>query len=308
MKKNILITGGAGFIGTNLYYELKKNYNVTLIDNFSSTKKTWLNKNLVHNLNISSNKKLNIFLSKKKFYAVIHSAALFANQKSIDQPLSDLKSNIVGTLNLLNFCKMKKVKLIYFSSSCVYSTYNTQEEIIEPSFDTPYAISKFTGEQYCSFYSKYYDLNIVNLRLFNIFGEFDYSGNYRNVIPNFIQSFSKNEKIILYNNGNDSRDFTYVGDLVKATKILLKKKKLRGTFNFGFNNPIKIKTLANYIKDKTKSDSKILLAKKTRKWDKTRYRKSNSKKLFKILPNFQHTNFFKALNKTLIWYKKNKHK
>lgn len=308
MKKKILITGGAGFIGTNLFYGLNKDYNVTLVDNFSSTKKTWLNKNLVHNLNISSKKKLNNFLNKNKFYAIIHSAALFANQKSIDQPLSDLKSNIVGTVNLLNYCKNKKAKLIYFSSSCVYSTNNTKEEIIEPSFDTPYAISKFTGEQYCSFYSKYYDLNIVNLRLFNIFGEFDYSGRYRNVIPNFIKGFYKNKKITLYNNGNDSRDFTYVGDLVRATKILLKRKKLKGTFNFGFNNPIKIKLLANYIKNKTKSHSKIVLDKKIRDWDKTRYRKSTSKKLFTVLPNFKHTNFFKALNKTLNWYKKNKYK
>jgi len=308
MKKNILISGGAGFIGTNLYYGLKKDYNITLVDNFSSTKKTWLDKNLVHHLNIASNKKLNIFLSKKKFHAIIHSAALFANQKSIDQPLNDLKSNIVGTLNLLNFCKIKEIKLIYFSSSCVYSTYNTDEKIREPSFDTPYAISKFTAEQYCSFYSKYYNLDIISLRLFNIFGEFDYYGNYRNVIPNFIKNSLENKNITLFNNGNDSRDFTYVGDLVKATKILLNKKKLKGTYNFGFNNPIKIKKLANYIKQKIKSDSKIVLSKKSRKWDKTRSRKSNSIKLHEVLPNFKNTNFFQALNKTLEWYKNNKYK
>tara|TARA_B100000963_G_scaffold359288_1_gene386148 strand:- start:586 stop:1512 length:927 start_codon:yes stop_codon:yes gene_type:complete len=305
MKKNILISGAAGFVGTNLYYGLKNKYNLTLIDNFSSTKNIWLKKTFIKKLDISSSKDLKKYLSRKKFFAIIHTAALFANQKSIDQPLEDLKSNVVGTLNLLEYAKKNKTKMINYSSSCVYSSSKTDEKIYQPSSQTPYAISKFSGEQYCSFYSEFYNLNIINLRLFNIFGEYDYNGPYRSVIPNFINNANDNKKIVLFNNGNDSRDFTYVQDLVKATILLLEKKRLRGTFNFGFNQPIKIKKVANIIKTLFHSKSKIVLVKQTRKWDKTRTRKAKNTKLKKILPNFKFTKFEKAILKTSNWYKNN---
>lgn len=305
MKKKILITGGAGFVGTNLYYGLKKKYNITLIDNFSSTKKIWLKKKLINKVDISLKKDLKKFFLRKKFYAIIHTAALFANQKSIDQPLEDLRSNVIGTLNLLEYAKNNKIKIINFSSSCVYSTPNTNEMIYKPSFDTPYAISKFSGEQYCSFYSKFYKMNIINLRLFNIFGEYDYYGVYRSVIPNFINSFMKNKNIVLFNNGNDSRDFTYVKDLVRATNKLLNKKKLTGTINFGFNQPVKIKKVAYLLKKSFGSKSKIILNKKIRRWDKTRIRKAETKELKKVLPNFNFTKFEKAIFSTKNWYKKN---
>ena len=305
MKKKILITGGAGFVGTNLYYGLKKRYNVTLIDNFSSSKKIWLKKKLIKKVDISLKKDLKKFLLRKKFYAIIHTAALFANQKSIDQPLEDLHSNVIGTLNLLEYAKNNKTKIINFSSSCVYSTSNTNEKIYKPSFDTPYAISKFSGEQYCSFYSKFYKMNIINLRLFNIFGEYDYYGVYRSVIPNFINCFMKNKNIVLFNNGNDSRDFTYVKDLVRATNELLNKTKLTGTINFGFNQPVKIKKVAYLLKKSFDSKSNIILNKKIRRWDKTRIRKAETKELKKVLPNFNFTRFEKAIFSTIDWYKKN---
>ena len=117
----------------------------------------------IKKIHCSDKKDLKKFFLRKKFYAIIHTAALFANQKSIDQPLEDLRSNVIGTLNLLEYAKNNKIKIINFSSSCVYSTPNTNEMIYKPSFDTPYAISKFSGEQYCSFSVSYTHLTLPTI-------------------------------------------------------------------------------------------------------------------------------------------------
>ena len=179
MKLKILITGGCGFIGKNIsnYLINFKNYKIIVVDDLSSG-----NSNLLNNKIKIYKQKIDLIhlekiIKKHRINHIIHCAAHFANQNSIENPYIDLKTNILGSLNVLNIAKKFKIKkLINLSSSCVYDNFRSNENSIKPSNKTPYAISKFAAEQYSSFFKNFYNMNIINLRLFNIYGPYDYYG------------------------------------------------------------------------------------------------------------------------------------
>lgn len=283
MNIKILITGGCGFIGKNIsnYLINIKNFKIIIVDDFSSGNSNFLNKKIKIYKQKIDLLNLEKIIKKHKINHIIHCAAHFANQNSIDNPYIDLKTNIIGTLNILNVSKKFKIKkLINLSSSCVYDNFNSSENYIRPSNKTPYAISKFTAEQYTNFFKNFYKLNVINLRLFNIYGPYDYFGKYRNVIPNFINSALNNNNINIHGDGLSTRDFTYVKDLCRAIKIILLKKKFTGTYNFGSSKQINIKNLAKKIISFSKSKSQIKFI-KTRSWDIKSKRISNNLKFKK---------------------------
>ena len=307
MKKKILITGGCGFVGKNLTNYLHKKYQIYILDNFSSGNRKYIPKNVyIINSNISNYKKISKFFKNNKFYAVIHCAANFANQNSIENIFLDSSSNITGTINLLELSRYFNVKkFIYLSSSCVYQSSRSSEDITNPSYKTPYAISKFTGEQYVSFYNDYYNFNATSFRLYNFYGPYDYSGKYRNVIPNLIEKALMNKTVKIHGNGNSTRDFTFVEDFFPVIeKILINPTKYNKVYNFGSSSSIKIKDLANRIIKLTNSKSKILLI-KVRKWDKFSKRKANNKKLIKDFESIKFTKIDKGLTQTIDWIKRN---
>ena len=236
IKKNILITGGLGFIGQNLVnFFLKKNFNVHIIDNLSSInsiKGYLFNKNKVKifNFDIGNVNKVSYFFKKKNYDYIIHAAANFANQNSIDHPIKDMKTNIQGTINIFEIIKNLNIKkIIYLSSSCVYPSKNNlfEDMPLRPT-ETPYAISKYSSELYAKFYSDYYSLPINIIRIFNTYGPGEKAHKYRNVIPNFIHDALKGNSMKITGSGNEVRDFTYVEDLAKIVfkSLLLKKKKI----------------------------------------------------------------------------------
>ena len=151
MKLKILITGGCGFIGKNIsnYLINFKNYKIIVVDDLSSG-----NSNLLNNKIKIYKQKIDLIhlekiIKKHRINHIIHCAAHFANQNSIENPYIDLKTNILGSLNVLNIAKKFKIKkLINLSSSCVYDNFRSNENSIKPSNKTPYAISKFAAEQY----------------------------------------------------------------------------------------------------------------------------------------------------------------
>lgn len=307
MKKKILITGGCGFVGKNLTNYLVKKYKVFIIDNFSSGNKKFIPKNVkIIDLNINNQTDLLKIFKKNKFYAVIHCAANFANQNSIENIYLDSFSNIIGTINLLELSKNFKIKkFIYLSSSCIYKSSKSSEDILNPSYKTPYAISKFTGEQYVSFYNDYYDFNATSLRLYNFYGPYDYTGKYRNVIPNFIEKALINKPLQIHGRGNSTRDFTFVKDFFSVVeKILMYPNRYNKVYNFGSSSTIKIKNLANKIIKLSNSKSKILSI-KARKWDQFSKRKANNRKLLKDFKSLKFTNINKGLLETINWMKNN---
>lgn len=307
-NKKVLITGGAGAIGTILTKELEKENMVYIVDNLSSGQ--WENLNDIRctfiNADIRDNDKLKKIFCKK-YDIVIHLAAHFANQNSVDFPFSDMGVNISGTLNILEMCRKQKSRFIFASSSCVYGD---REEVLNErmaikDLHTPYAISKFSGELYTKFYIKHYGVEGVILRFFNNYGPYDLPGEYRNVIPNFILKAIRNEELIITGSGNETRDFNYcsntVSGIINSACIDYKDIYENPIFNIGSGVETKISEIANLIKSLTNSKSEIII-KERRKWDQTTKRCADIEKAKKYLKYEPKVELKDGLKRTLDWF------
>lgn len=236
MDIKILITGGAGFIGSHLYRSLQNDYSITVVDNLS----TGNIKNLPDNAKILI-KDINDLIPKdlEKIDIAFHCAALARVQPSILDPIRYHKSNVSGTLNLLDCCVKAKVKrFIFSSSSSVYGDVDilpTPETAVK-SPKSPYALQKLIGEFYCKIYSDLYDLDTVCLRYFNVYGEnMPTTGSYRTCIGIFIDQKKNNLPLTITGDGEQKRDFTHVDDVVSANILAMNySKKFNGEcFNIG---------------------------------------------------------------------------
>jgi len=307
--KAILITGGAGFIGQNLVKYFQKKYKIIVIDNLSSkgvSKNYLFDKKKIIFLKKDISNISNFYKSLKniKIDYVIHAAANFANENSIINPNKDLKTNILGTLNLLEFGRKNNVKkFIYLSSSCVYGENLVAKEnlIVNPS-ETPYAISKYSAELYVDFYKNFYNLNTSIVRVFNTYGPGEINHKFRNVIPKFIDNALNNKDLTITGTGNETRDFTFVDDLMKIIELIINSKKMPEIINSCTGKKTTIKSLAKLIINLTRSKSKINYS-SLRNWDKVRNRLGSNLKLKKIsgLKNF--ISLKNGLKKTIEWYK-----
>ncbi|HAX61806.1 MAG TPA: LPS biosynthesis protein WbpP [Elusimicrobia bacterium] len=234
-KDLVLVTGGAGFIGSSIADELlKRNYRVRIIDNFCTGRieniKHILGKIELVKGDIRDEKLVGRIMRGVGF--VFHEAALRSVPRSIDDPGSTNDVNITGTLNLLIAAKNAKVKrFIYASSSSVYG--DTKElpkkELQKPQPISPYAVSKLTGEYYCQVFSKTYGLETVSLRYFNVFGpRQDPESKYAVVVPIFIYCGLKNKPFEVHSDGKQSRDFTYIDNVVNANILAMTAKNVSG--------------------------------------------------------------------------------
>ena len=251
MKKAI-VTGGAGFIGSNLVDELiKQDVEVIVIDDLSTGFEKNINsKATLHKLDISSHK-TQIEKLMAGVDVVFHLAALARVQPSIENPQKYNEININGTLNVLFAAHKAGVKrVIYSASSSCYGnnkTFPTPEtELTNPL--SPYGLQKYVGEQYCKMFSEVYNLDSVSLRYFNVYGErMNFEGAYKLVIAVFTEQMLKGNPLTITNDGNQKRDFTYVKDIVKANILAAQhKNKLKGeAFNIGNGNNYSINEVAD---------------------------------------------------------------
>lgn len=250
----VVVTGGCGFIGSNIAEELIKKHYVVVIDDLSTGR--------IENIQSLQDKEnfefvrgniTDLDLLKQIFEdvdCIFHQAAIPSVQRSVENPLDTNEANIKGTLNVLiaaRDCGVKKV--IYASSSSVYG--DTPElpkkENMKPNPQSPYAVSKLTGEYYCKVFSEIYGIKTVCLRYFNVYGpNQDPSSEYAAVIPRFINRVLNNQPPIIFGDGNQTRDFTFVKDVVKAN-ILAMEKNVEGVFNIAYGQQISINELANKI-------------------------------------------------------------
>jgi UDP-glucose 4-epimerase len=219
-----LVTGGAGFIGSNLVDELiKDGHEVIVIDNLVSGKEENINpKTEFHNLDICDMNVRGLCHMFDGVDVVFHTAALARVQPSIDNPIDFNNVNVNGTLNLLKACVDYGVNRFVFSSSS--SVYGDVEEKDLPTSEnselnpmSPYALHKLIGEQYCKLFSQLYNLETVSLRYFNVYGERQpIEGAYTLVMGAFAKQMLEDKPMTIRGDGEQRRDFTYVGDVVDA--------------------------------------------------------------------------------------------
>ncbi|NIO48481.1 MAG: NAD-dependent epimerase/dehydratase family protein [Candidatus Aminicenantes bacterium] len=257
-----LVTGGAGFIGSNIAEELvKRGYQVRIIDNFLTGKRenisSFLDKIELVEGDIRDYDACNRALEGVDF--VLHQAALPSVPRSIEDPLLTAEINIKGTLNILLASREAKVKgFVFASSSSVYgddpNLPKKESNVGNPL--SPYAISKLAGEKYCRVFSQIFGLYTVCLRYFNIFGpRQDPFSQYAAVIPNFITRMLKGKSPIIFGDGEQSRDFTYVSNVVEANILASKAKGVSGeVFNIACGERATVNSLASNLNEILKEE------------------------------------------------------
>jgi len=254
MKYRVVVIGGAGFIGSNLVRELLNlNNEVIVLDNFSSGSIKNL-KDMACQIidgDITDFELVQRVLRGADY--VFHCAARGSVPRSVADPIGTLNTNIRGTENVLEALKYSKTKLTFLSSSSVYGSNKLQpkEERMWLSPLSPYAASKLAGEALVQSYKASYGLNAITYRLFNVYGPFQRPDmEYSAVIPKWILSAEKSNSINVFGNGEVSRDFTYVGDVVKILVLGMKKDiDLDHPINLAFGNRITLNEVALKLKN-----------------------------------------------------------
>ena len=270
-KAKILITGAAGFIGSNLTeYFLNKGYFVKGLDNFS----TGFNHNIEEFMNHSNFLFINgdimnpedCLNATNEIDFVLHQAALGSVPRSIKDPITTNEVNISGFLNMLEASKANNVKrFIYAASSSTYgdseSLPKIEERIGNPL--SPYAVTKYVNELYADIYSKTYKMETIGLRYFNVFGRRQTpNGAYAAVIPKFIKNFLDGESPIINGDGSYSRDFTYINNVLQMNYLAMNttdSKAINQVYNTAVGDQVTIKQMTELVREELSSFNKSIL-------------------------------------------------
>jgi len=255
----VLVTGGAGFIGSNLTEALlKQGHRVRVLDDFSTGKR----ENLLYDETYPSLEMVEGDIrdlavcqkAMKGIEHVFHQAALPSVQRSVEDPLGSNAVNAGGTLNILFAAREETVKrVIYASSSSIYGDTPTLPKLEEMPANplSPYALQKYIGEQYCRLFYQLYGLETVSLRYFNIFGpKQDPASVYSAVIPRFIDALLKGHPPLIFGDGEQSRDFTYIDNVVRANLLAMSAEHLQGeAINIACGKRVSLNQLLNILKE-----------------------------------------------------------
>jgi len=309
--KTILVTGGAGAIGGNLVRKLNEldTKKIIILDNLSSSYEWNIpkgNKISFIKGDVLDDEKLK-WAFKEKPDIVYHLAAHFANQNSVDNPETDLMVNGMGILKVLEYSHIVGVeRFIYSSSGCgIYgadSKMPFEEHDVSMKLYTPYQVTKMLGELYTNYFHNLYGLPIVNARFFNSYGPGEVPGKYRNVIPNFFYWAMNGQPLPITGTGEETRDFTYVGDIINGLLSMAYYDEAIGeAFNLGASREIKIKDLAKWINELTGNDAGTVF-KERRNWDKKTRLLSSIEKAKRVLHYEPKVEFKKGLEYTYQWF------
>ena len=270
LKFKILVTGGAGFIGSNLCeYFLNKGHQIICLDNFATGH--------LHNIKtLLDNSNFTLIEGDIRNYSdcqkavvgvdyVLHQAALGSVPRSIADPITSNDVNVSGFLNMLHAAKEAQVKrFIYAASSSIYGDSEASpkvEDVIGKPL-SPYAITKYVNELYAEIFSKTYGIETIGLRYFNVFGrKQDPNGAYAAVIPKFVLQFMRYESPIINGDGNFSRDFTYIDNVIQMNELAMltqNPEAINTVFNTAFGDRTTLNQLIQNLQDEVaKLDSKI---------------------------------------------------
>jgi UDP-glucose 4-epimerase len=308
--KRVLVTGGAGAIGSNLSRKLVElGARVTILDDLSAAAE-WnipAGATFIHGDILDDSARSKALAAQPS--VIFHLAALFANQNSIDNKERDLMVNGMGTLRLLEDARRLKLeRFVYASSGCsVYgdSPLPLKEEFLSLRLSTPYQITKMLGELYCNFFFEQYGLPCTRARLFNSYGPGEIPGRYRNVIPNFIFWAMNGEPLPITGTGEETRDFTFVGDIVDGLlRCAVSPNAVGREFNLGSGTETSVRTIADCINQLTGNTSGIT-ERPRRPWD-TKSRLLSSIDRARAELNFApQTKIEAGLATTVEWFRQN---
>jgi len=315
--KRVLVTGGCGCIGSNLIKALLKAEpeKIVVIDDLSASYEWNLPKD--HRVvfiegSILDEEKMKRAFSFKPHY-VFHLAAHFANQNSVNHPETDLLVNALGTLKTLEYANLVGVeRFVFASSGC--SVYGSQaplplrEDFVSLHLDTPYQINKLVGELYCNYFHDYYGLPVAIARYFNVYGPGEVPGRYRNVIPNFIWWAMHGQPLPITGTGEETRDFTYVDDIVDGTlRMGVVEEAVGEAINLASETETRIIDLAKWINEITGNKAGVVF-KPRRDWDKAIRRRASIEKARRILGYEPKTDIKVGLRRVYEWILENRDK
>lgn len=311
--KTIFVTGCAGFIGSNFINRFKKKFPNTVIigiDDFSTGRKDALDLSLVFYKGSILNARLleKIFFQHKPEY-VFHFAALPRVSYSVAHPRRTSEVNSIGTVVLLEASKKHSVKrFIYSSSSSVYGEAKTipiRESKNFPDPKSPYAVQKYVGELFCKIFSELFALDTICLRYFNVFGPGQYGDSpYSTVVSAWLESlyFSRKKKAFIEGDGNQSRDFCYVDNVVFANMLAMRSKRnFHGdAFNIACGNQIKINEVKILIEKY--ANKKFDLEKRPPRAGDVQHTHADISKAQRLLGYHVKVNFEEGLKRTVEWF------
>ena len=315
--KNILITGGAGCIGSNLTKALirAEAAKIIILDDLSSAEK-W-NIPVTPSVVFIEGSILDEEMLKRAFSErldfVFHLAAHFANQNSVDNPETDLMVNGLGILKVLEYARLVDVKrFVYSSSGCgVYgldSKMPFEEYDISISLHTPYQVTKLLGELYTNYFHNLYGLPIVNARFFNVYGPGEIPGRYRNVIPNFFWWAMQGQPLPITGDGTETRDWTYVDDIINGLLAMgIKEEAVGEAINLGSGKEHTVIDMANMVNEITGNKAGVVYVER-RDWDAKHRLLSSIDKARKLLDYEPQIEFEAGLKKVHEWIGENREK
>jgi nucleoside-diphosphate-sugar epimerase len=310
--KVVLITGGAGAIGSNLTRAIAdlKARRVVVLDDLSAAYE-WNIPSLPNVLFVKGSVTDEVALKRVfqlKPDMVYHLAAFFANQNSVDFPQRDLMTNGLGTLLIYQYAQMSGVgRVIYASSGC--SIYGSaaplplKEEFMSMHLTTPYQITKMLGELYGNFYYHHYDLPVVKTRFFNSYGPGEVPGQYRNVIPNFIYWALLGLPLPFTGSGEETRDFTYVMDIVDALlRAGYYEQAIGQEMNIASGREIKILQMAERVNELTGNKAGVVRVER-RVWDTKKRLLASVDRAKELLGYEPGMEFEQGLANTIQWFR-----
>ncbi|WP_026768017.1 SDR family oxidoreductase [Asinibacterium sp. OR53] len=313
-KVKLLITGGAGFIGSNLvekYINDERIELIRVIDNFSTgyfnnIKSFFSNPKFEFIEGDICNYETCLSITKD-IDKVTHQAALGSVPRSIKNPMKTTEVNILGTVNLMHACHINKVDRIILA--CSSSTYGDSKELpkVESQIGkplSPYAVTKYVTEVFADTFNRNYGLNYIGLRYFNVFGpRQDPNGAYAAVIPTFCKAFLESKPVVINGDGETTRDFTYVSNVILANDLALFSKNplaMNQVYNVACGEQISLNQVIKCLKNISKLN--VQLTYQAERDGDVRHSKADINKIIELLGYKPETNFYEGLEKVFEWY------